>query len=165
MTAVILHLHTCKTPFTLINGSHLLFDIEMTSAAPCWEHLHPGRFLPTDSGLDVSETVCTSNRCLESTDRCSGCKLEAIARAVWCVEASLFPVRWWWSVFNGSLIEFIDKRSQNWLSKADQVPFSTTRISGKSVSGMCSVLQETHSRAGPLAVEMKPSFWFNWKML
>lgn len=60
------------------------------------EHLHTlpdGRFLPTDSGLDVSDTVCTSNRCLESTDRCSGCKLEAIAKAVWCVEESLFPVR------------------------------------------------------------------------
>ena len=81
----------------------------------------PGRFLPTDSGLDVSDTVCTSNRCFESTDRCSGCKLEAIAKAVWCVEASLFPVRWWWwwSVFNGSLIEFIGGRSQSRLSKAD----------------------------------------------
>ncbi|TNN70806.1 hypothetical protein EYF80_018940 [Liparis tanakae] len=71
----------------------------------------PARFLPTDSGLEVSDTVCTSDRCLESTDRCSGCKVEAIATAVWCVEASLFPVTWWWwwwrSVFNGSLIEFI----------------------------------------------------------
>lgn len=67
----------------------------------------------------MSDTVFTSNRCFESTDRCSGCKLEAIAKAVWCVEASLFPVRWWWSVFNGSLIEFIGGGSQSRLSKAD----------------------------------------------
>lgn len=92
----------------------------------------PGRFLPTDSGLDVSDTVCTSSRCLESTDRCSGCKLEAIARAVWCVEASLFPVRWWWSIFNESFIEFIGERWQDWLSKPRSSPlFSRRRIRGK----------------------------------
>jgi len=115
------------------------------------EHLHPpARFLPTDSGLEVSDTVCTSDRCLESTDRCSGCKVEAIATAVWCVEASLFPVTWWWwwSVFNGSLIEFIGKGDRTTgCQKSAVSPVSATRMSGKSVCGMCSVLQKYAQRS------------------
>lgn len=133
MTALLAKLHAQKTPSTTINQTHLSVRCQKTAAEPRLEHLHPGRFLPTDSGLDVSDTVCTSNRCFESTDRCSGCKLEAIAGAVWCVEASLFPVRWWWwSVFKESLIEFIDERSQDWLSKNQtESPFSRRRISEK----------------------------------
>lgn len=88
---------TCKeNSFTLMKLNRLLFDVKryLQSLAENICTPSPRRLLPTDSGLDVSDTVCTSNRCLESTDRCSGCKLEAIAKAEWCVEASLFPM-WW----------------------------------------------------------------------
>lgn len=83
--------------------------------------IHYGRqLLPTDSGLELSDTVCTSSRCLLSTDRCNGCRVEAIASGVWCREVSLFPGIWWWcrcSKVSGSFIEFIDKGA-----KAEMIP-------------------------------------------